>query len=89
MVAIASVGTWGAERKIFVSEDAGETWTKAQINDEDIIVSKYTSYKWSEMCYQSPTNSDVIFAGYFRSADKGKTWEEMTDVAVVCLCSCF
>jgi len=79
LVAIASVGTWGAERRIFMSYDAGETWT-----DTEVVVSKNTSYKWAEMCYQSPTNRDVIFAGNFRSDDKGVTWTELQGVDVVC-----
>lgn len=79
LVAIASVGTWGAERRIFMSYDAGETWT-----DTKVVVSENTNFKWSEMCYQSPTNKDVIFAGNFRSADKGVTWTELNGVDVVC-----
>lgn len=79
LVAIASIGTWGAERRIFMSYDAGETWT-----DTKTVVSKNTSYKWAEMCYQSPTDKNVIFAGNFRSADKGKTWTELNGVVVVC-----
>ncbi len=79
LVAIASIGSWGAERRIFMSYDAGETWT-----DTGVVVSENTSYKWSEMCYQSPTNPDVLFAGNYRSADKGKTWTDMGAVDVVC-----
>ena len=79
LVAIASIGTWGAERRIFMSYDAGETWT-----DTGVVVSENTSYKWAEMCYQSPKNPDVIFAGNYRSADKGKTWTDMDAVDVVC-----
>ena len=79
LVAIASVGGWGAERRIFMSYDAGETWT-----DTGVVVTKNTSYKWAEMCYQSPTNKDVIFAGNFRSADKGVSWTELQGVDVVC-----
>lgn len=79
LVAIASVGSWGAERRIFMSYDAGETWT-----DTGVVVSKNTNYKWAAMCYQSPTNKDVIFAGNFRSDDKGKTWTELNGVDVVC-----
>ena len=36
------------------------------------------------MCYQSPNNPDVIFAGNFRSDDKGVTWAELQGVDVVC-----
>ncbi len=79
LVAIASIGTWSAERRIFMSYDAGETWT-----DTGVVVTKNTSYKWSEMCYQSPADKDVIFAGNFRSADKGLTWTELQGVDVVC-----
>lgn len=79
LVAIASIGNWNAEKRIFMSYDSGETWT-----DTGVVVSENTSYKWAEMCYQSPTDKNVIFAGNFRSADQGKTWADMNAVDVVC-----
>jgi hypothetical protein len=62
-----------------MSYDAGETWT-----DTGVVVSKNTNYKWAAMCHQSPTNKDVLFAGNFRSGDKGKTWTALDGVDVVC-----
>ena len=79
LAAVASVGLWNDERRIFMSYDTGETWT-----DTGVVVSKNNSYKWSGMCYQSPVNADVIFAGNYRSADRGKNWSELDGVDIVC-----
>ena len=38
--------------------------------------------KWSERCYQSPTDRNVLFAAQFRSAEYGETWEKMDIDAV-------
>ena len=79
--AIDGVGSdtgWNGVREIRVSHDGGETWTKT---------GKYKkenhAKRWSEKCYQSPTDKNVLFAGNFRSDDYGYTWEEMTNCSVV------
>lgn len=73
MVAIAAVGVWSSERRIFMSYDGGEEWT-----DTGVVVSKNKGNKWAELCYQSPNQPDILFAGNFRSTDKGRTWTALS-----------
>ena len=69
---------WSGLREIRVSRDGGESWTKT-----GVYKLKNHKQRWSEKCYQSPTDKNVLFAGNFRSDDYGYTWEEMTGCSVV------
>ena len=69
---------WNGVREIRVSKDGGETWTKTGVYKLD-----NHAKRWSEKCYQSPTDKNVLFAGNFRSADYGATWEKMNGCSVV------
>ena len=69
---------WNGVREIRVSNDGGETWTKTGMYKLD-----NHAKRWSEKCYQSPTDKNVLFAGNFRSADYGQTWEKMNGCSVV------
>lgn len=73
---IAIVSTDGV-RSIWVSYDCGESWT-------DTGHEPSSTHKSAEMCYQSPTDRNVLFAANWRSADFGKTWTQMTEVDAVC-----
>lgn len=74
LMAIAAVAEWNSERRIFMSYDAGESWT-----DTGVVVSKNKGNKWAEMCYQSPNDPDIIFAGNWRSTDRGRSWTRLPD----------
>lgn len=79
--AIEGVGTdggWDGVREIRVSRDGGNTFVKTGVYKLD-----NHAKKWSERCYQSPNNPDVLFAANFRSDDYGYTWEKMEDCDVV------
>ena len=65
---------WSSRNKI--SRNGGETWTRTGIYKLD-----NHAKKWSEICYQSPTNKNVLFAGNFRSDDYGETWVKLRAVA--------
>lgn len=67
-------------REIIVSSDGGETWTYTGNKIE-----KNIEKKWTELGYQSPNNPDIVFLAYYRSEDRGDTWEELNGVnAVYC-----
>ncbi len=75
---IGTDGGWDGVREIRVSRDGGETFVKTGVYKLD-----NHAKKWSERCYQSPNNPDVLFAANFRSDDYGYTWEKMADCDVV------
>lgn len=70
-------GGWAGVSEIRVSRDAGDTWTNT-----GIFITDNHRKKWSEFCYQSPTDSNVLFAANYRSDDFGYTWKKM-DIDVV------
>lgn len=75
---VGTDGGWDGVREIRVSRDGGETFVKTGVYKLD-----NHAKKWSERCYQSPNNPDVLFAANFRSDDYGYTWEKMEDCDVV------
>lgn len=77
---VGGAGGWAGVREIRVSRDGGETWVKTGVYKLD----NHTK-SWSEICYQSPNNPNILFAANFRSDDYGYTWEKMENVnAVYC-----
>ena len=78
---IEGVGTdsdWDGVREVRVSRDGGETWVKTGVYKLD-----NHAKKWSEQCYQSPSDPNVLFAANFRSDDYGYTWEKMENCNLV------
>lgn len=78
MEGVGTDGGWDGVREIRVSRDGGNTFVKTGVYKLD-----NHAKKWSERCYQSPNNPDVLFAANFRSDDYGYTWEKMEDCDVV------
>ena len=72
---VEDVVTETGKRTVQVSRDAGETWT-----DTGCEVYGRGVCKWSEICYQSPTDPNVLFAADWRSDDYGYTWTKMKNV---------
>ena len=75
---VGSDTDWDGVREIRVSRDGGETWVKTGVYKLD-----NHAKKWSEKCYQSPTDPNVLFAANFRSDDYGYTWEKMENCNLV------
>ncbi len=75
---VGTDGGWDGVREIRVSRDGGDTFVKTGVYKFD-----NHAKKWSERCYQSANNPDVLFAANFRSDDYGYTWEKMEDCDVV------
>ena len=65
-------GGWHNDRVITYTTDGGKT-----INKTEYIVK--TTY-----VYGAYGNNDIVFAGQYRSTDKGVTWKEMTGCTGVC-----
>lgn len=63
------------KRLLKISRDGGETWT-----DTGCEITGRGWCKWSEICYQSPTDKNVLFAANWRSDDYGQTWSKMSGV---------
>ena len=74
---VGSSGGWGGVSELRVSRDGGENWTNTGV----YILDNHRK-KWAEICYQSPTNPEVLFAANYRSDDYGYTWEKMEVDAV-------
>lgn len=74
---VGGSGGWNGVRELRVTHD-GENWIKTGIYKLD----NHQKY-WSEKCYQSPNNPNVLFAANFRSDDYGYTWEKMENCNVV------
>lgn len=61
--------SWESPRQITITFDGGKTYHETKHN---------VSHKLAEVSsYQSYRNPEVFFAGDYRSADGGKTWERM------------
>ena len=62
---------------IRVSNDGGKTWslkTNTQTHDHYV---QGVSYYLDARTYGMPGNNNIVFAGRYRSADKGATWTQM------------
>ena len=62
---VASIGRWG-EKGLAVSQNTGETW---EIFDKLIGVYHFIAFH--------PRHANIIYAGCYRSRDKGKTWTKL------------
>jgi len=65
-------GGWHADRVIAYTTDGGET-----ITTTDYVVK-------SQHVYGAYGKNDIVFAGQYRSTDKGVTWSEMSGCIGVC-----
>lgn len=63
---VVSVGTWG-KKALEVSQDLGKTWT---VFSNAIDLFKFISFH--------PKRPQLIYAGPYRSRDRGRTWERMS-----------
>ncbi len=77
LIALVNPGWHSNEMRLMVSRDGGNNW-----EDTGMLRDENNRKKWSERCYQSPTDRNVLFAAQFRSADYGETWERMDIDAV-------
>lgn len=75
---VGSDGGWDGVREIRISRDGGNTWVKT-----GVYKLENHAKKWSEKCYQSPKDPNILFAANYRSDDYGYTWEKMECVNVV------
>ncbi|MEM1013854.1 MAG: hypothetical protein AAGI46_16735, partial [Planctomycetota bacterium] len=65
--------SWGGRRRLCTSDDGGTTWTQRA----DISWERDGADFGIDNCLVCPDDSDFRFAGPFRSADGGATWQRM------------
>lgn len=71
-VIVTAAGEWYSQ-VIVISRDNGKSWT--QIKKDSKGNSTESSYRFIAF---NPQNTKVIYAGQFKSADKGYTWKKLS-----------
>ena len=78
-VIITAVGTW-TQHIIIRSADNGKTWTRPNATDADgNAVSTIDSYDFIAF---DPRDNNIVYADWFKSADKGLTWKKLSKVVI-------